>query len=365
MASSKNIGDQIFNAVQNAVDSQDFSNLQSTIEKSIGIAAESIARGLSSASDGIRRGQEQYALAQAKKRREEQMATIYANPSGQRSVGIALVGWGVVLGVPGLAGTIFTIGAGSILVGSILAAATVAGGALFAMGIKRLNLVNRFERYRDAIGLRDFCYLDEIAASTADTTENVRQNVKAMLSHGLFKQAALGDGENFLALTNDAYQQYRQARGKALEKKQQRALTQSEHSQLDAETQALLARGNAYIAQIRESNKAIPNPEFSKKIDQIEHVVRTIFDRAAERPEVIDDLDHLMDYYLPTTVKTISQSKREIEGALDSLNVAFEKLLDSVFRDMAIDVSSDISVLHTVLAQEGLVESPFDKQKSE
>ena len=151
MASSKNIGDQIFNAVQNAVDSQDFSNLQSTIEKSIGIAAEGIARSLSSASDGIRRGREQYALAQAKKRREEQMATIYANPSGQRSVGIALVGWGVVLGVPGLAGTIFTIGAGSILVGSILAAATVAGGALFAMGIKRLNLVNRFERYRDAI----------------------------------------------------------------------------------------------------------------------------------------------------------------------------------------------------------------------
>ena len=197
MASSKNIGDQIFNAVQNAVDSQDFSNLQSTIEKSIGIAAEGIARSLSSASDGIRRGREQYALAQAKKRREEQMATIYANPSGQRSVGIALVGWGVVLGVPGLAGTIFTIGAGSILVGSILAAATVAGGALFAAGIKRLNLVNRFERYRDAIGLRDFCYLDEIAASTADTTENVRQNVKAMLSHGLFKQAALGDGENF------------------------------------------------------------------------------------------------------------------------------------------------------------------------
>lgn len=218
MASSKNIGDQIFNAVQNAVDSQDFSNLQSTIEKSIGIAAEGIARSLSSASDGIRRGREQYALAQAKKRREEQMATIYANPSGQRSVGIALVGWGVVLGVPGLAGTIFTIGAGSILVGSILAAATVAGGALFAMGIKRLNLVNRFERYRDTIGLRDFCYLDEIAASTADTTENVRQNVKAMLSHGLFKQAALGDGENFLALTNDAYQQYRQARGKALER---------------------------------------------------------------------------------------------------------------------------------------------------
>ena len=375
MASSKNIGDQIFNAVQNAVDSQDFSNLQSTIEKSIGIAAEGIARGLSSASDGIRRGQEQYALAQAKKRREEQMAAIYANPGGQRSVGIALVGWGVVLGVPGLAGTVFTIGAGSILVGGILAAATVAGGALFAMGIKRLNLVNRFERYRDAIGLRDFCYLDEIAASTADTTENVRQNVKAMLSHGLFKQAALGDGENSLALTNDAYQQCRQARGKALEKKQQRALTQSEHSQLDAETQALLARGNAYIAQIRESNKAIPNPEISKKIDQIEHVVRTIFDRAAERPEVIDDLDHLMDYYLPTALKllntyaqlsaqdvqgtNITEAKQSIERSMDLLITAFENQLDKLFASDALDVSTDIAALEGMLNLDGLTGGDF------
>ena len=375
MASSKNIGDQIFNAVQNAVDSQDFSNLQSTIEKSIGIAAEGIARGLSSASDGIRRGQEQYALAQAKKRREEQMAAIYANPGGQRSVGIALVGWGVVLGVPGLAGTVFTIGAGSILVGGILAAATVAGGALFAMGIKRLNLVNRFERYRDAIGLRDFCYLDEIAASTADTTENVRQNVKAMLSHGLFKQAALGDGENSLALTNDAYQQCRQARGKALEKKQQQALTQSEHSQPDAETQALLARGNAYIAQIRESNKAIPNPEISKKIDQIEHVVRTIFDRAAERPEVIDDLDHLMDYYLPTALKllntyaqlsaqdvqgtNITEAKQSIERSMDLLITAFENQLDKLFASDALDVSTDIAALEGMLNLDGLTGGDF------
>ena len=61
----------------------------------------------------------------------------------------------------------------------------------------------------------------------------------------------------------------------------------------------------------------------------------------------------------PIQSETISQSKREIEGALDSLNVAFEKLLDSMFRDMAIDVSSDISVLHTVLAQEGLGRKPI------
>ena len=53
----------------------------------------------------------------------------------------------------------------------------------------------------------------------------------------------------------------------------------------------------------------------------------------------------------------------EIEQTLDTLNEAFEKLLDSLFEDVAWDVSSDISVLHTMLAQEGLVEdSAFKTQ---
>ena len=54
--------------------------------------------------------------------------------------------------------------------------------------------------------------------------------------------------------------------------------------------------------------------------------------------------------------ENILSSKAEIEATLDTLNVAFEKILDSLFQDTAWDVSSDISVLNTVLAQEGLKE---------
>ena len=79
-----------------------------------------------------------------------------------------------------------------------------------------------------------------------------------------------------------------------------------------------------------------------------------------------------MNYYLPMTVKllnayaemdaqpvqgeTILASKKEIEATLDTLNLAFEKLLDDLFSDTALDVSSDISVLNTLLAQEGLTD---------
>ena len=39
------------------------------------------------------------------------------------------------------------------------------------------------------------------------------------------------------------------------------------------------------------------------------------------------------------------------------------KGLDSLFEDDALDISTDISVLHTMLAQEGLTGSDFQKKK--
>ena len=65
----------------------------------------------------------------------------------------------------------------------------------------------------------------------------------------------------------------------------------------------------------------------------------------------------------PVQGDTIQNSKREIEATLDTLNLAFEKLLDDLFEDTAMDVSSDISVLNTLLAQEGLTQDDFAKLK--
>ena len=63
--------------------------------------------------------------------------------------------------------------------------------------------------------------------------------------------------------------------------------------------------------------------------------------------------------------QNIQSSKREIEDTIDTLNLAFEKLLDDLFQDTAIDISSDISVLNTMLAQEGLTEDELSQLKKE
>ena len=91
------------------------------------------------------------------------------------------------------------------------------------------------------------------------------------------------------------------------------------------------------------------------------------------------DIRKFMQYYLPTTLKlvkayrefdgqpvqgeNVTKVKAEISDTLDTINTAFENLLDSLFQDDVMDISTDISVLETMLAQEGLTEDAFRKKK--
>ena len=382
MASSDNMADQVANAAQNAVKSSDFSDLQSTIERVAGAAAESIGRGIAQASDCIRRGQEQYALIQERKRKEELMNLRYASATTQRGGGIALVVAGVAVGIPLVAVGLIMLLIKLAAAVPFIAAGAVLGGALVFTGARKIRFAGAFDRYRNVIGLRESCSVKELAQRGSESVADVQKNVRKMLAKGMFKQATLDEASGLLLMTPEASESHERELAEARRAERQQALVQSasskESASLTAEQQ-LLDRGKAFIAVIREGNDAIPDEETSRTLDRIEHVVTAILDAAAENPELIDDLDRLLDYYLPTTVKlletyreldsqpiqsgNIVDSKREIEKALDSLSVAFEKLLDSLFRDVATDVSSDITVLRTVLAQEGLTESPFDKAR--
>ena len=207
----------------------------------------------------------------------------------------------------------------------------------------------------------------------------VKKDIKKMISKGWFLEGHVDKQETCLITSNETYDQY-VATQKQLEERDARAKEEKDQK-ISPQVQEVLDKGNEFLRKIRESNDAIPGEEISRKISRMELIIQKIFERAKAHPEIIPDLNRLMDYYLPMTVKlldayedmdsqpvqgeNIASSKREIEETIDTLNVAFEKLLDSVFEDTAMDVSSDISVLHTVLAQEGLTENEFDKIRKE
>ena len=77
-----------------------------------------------------------------------------------------------------------------------------------------------------------------------------------------------------------------------------------------------------------------------------------------------------MNYYLPTTIKLLNaydrmsaqgiegenldKSMKNINEMLDAAIEAFKKRLDSLFEDQALDIETDIKVMNTMLAREGL-----------
>ena len=264
------------------------------------------------------------------------------------------------------------------------------GVALLSSGIRTLGMVGRFNTYKRILGQKTYCALDKLARSVGKSAGFVRKELSRMIDDGLFLEGHMDKEGRNLITSDETYRNFERSR-LALEQRQKEeakahaaaptAPPQPDTHALDPQVQEVLDRGNEFLRQIRKCNDAIPGEEISGKISRIELIVRRIFQRAQVHPEIIPDLKKLMDYYLPMTVKllnayadmdaqpvqgeTIQASKREIEDTLDTLNLAFEKLLDSVFQDTAMDVSSDISVLQTLLAQEGLLEDELAKLKKQ
>lgn len=266
---------------------------------------------------------------------------------------------------------------------------TVASGMITGAGIGVLRQVGRFKNYSRRIAGREYCNISEIGSNSGKSIKFVTKDLEKMIAKGWFRQGHMDGEKKCLILSNRAYEEYlqietRRQQSKAEEPVKKEEKTQENAKEKDAknekltpEIQKIIDQGDAFIRKIHECNEAIPGEEISAKISRMEMLVDRIFDRVEENPQSVSDIRKLMEYYLPTTIKlleayeqldrqpvdgeNIQTAKREIEATLDTLNTAFEKLLDDLFQDTMWDVSSDISVLNTMLAQEGLKEDGMKK----
>ncbi len=139
---------------------------------------------------------------------------------------------------------------------------------------------------------------------------------------------------------------------------------------VDPRIRQIVDEGNAYLIKIHHANDVIEEAEMSDKLARLEGVVRRIVVGVHDNPETADDLGQFMSYYLPTTGKLVDAyvdleehgehgpnaeaTRREIKSMLDVINDSFEKLSDDMLQDKAWDLQSDMSVLRTMLRQDGL-----------
>ena len=413
----EHFGEEIKQTIQDAIDTKDYSRLNQMVSDTVNHAMDCVSAGIKNGgwyrdpktgqplygnkkNTGSRSGAEN----QGYRPNQESKMSEMRNYSQNRPVPVSpryLKGTSVKIGGTFLAATGAVFGLTSVifliitLIGSLITAFDVVSGliiGIFAVafisfavmtyvGVDMVRTVGRFRQYVSVLRDREFCDIKEIASATGRDVRKVLKDVKKMITKGWFCQGHLDEKESCLMVSEHAWNQYtalmedmkqRKAEEQAAQKKMQ-----EEYDRLSPEVQKIVQAGDEYVRRIKAANDAIPGEVISAKISRMELLVDRIFDRVEQNPDSVNDMRRMMDYYLPTTMKlleayeeldaqpvqgeNIISSKKEIEDTIGTLNIAFEKLLDSLFQDTAWDVSSDISVLHTMLAQEGLTEDGLKK----
>ena len=406
-------GSEIMDAVNDAVNRNDFEDLSKTIRKTVKEVSDTIQRDVRDYNEKNRRedvrsrtyrstagqggaraygndpygryrtaanagyGQRMNSAGQPQRRYSSRKTPFFQKLVSKQSGFGKIIGgiFGLVITVPMLLGSLAGLVAGGLSAGAlfgVLATALIVGACAYwvSTGRKENELVKRYYEYGKAIGEAEYIDIAKLAHATGHTKEDVLSDIKALIDKKVFSQAWLDEQETTLMLTEEIYKQYQDIRAQSEMLRQQAEAEQASDSDLPAGARDIIKEGRNYIKTIHELNDEIPGVEMSEKLYRLESTMNRIVEQVRQHPESASELRKLMSYYLPTTVKllgaykeldrqtvggeNIDKTKKEIEDALDTINDAFERLLDSMFQSMAWDVSSDISVMQTMFEQDGL-----------
>ena len=138
----------------------------------------------------------------------------------------------------------------------------------------------------------------------------------------------------------------------------------------DPELDKLIQERDRAVSEMRRLNDSIEDETISAQIDHLEEITKKIISYVVEHPQKLSQIRKFMNYYLPTTLKLLNAYDRmgsagvsgtnidgtmgKIETMMDTVTKAFDKQLDALFGDEALDISTDITVMENLLAQEGL-----------
>ena len=334
-------------------------------------------------------------------------AARYGDSGGPKLAGLGMIVSGIILaavfGGVGIFSAVSAALTGSALigVGGLVSLITAAAGiGLAFVGGKHHALASRFDQYRQLIGMTEAIPVAALANRTHRSAKYITKDLSKMVKRHLLKQAHLDDDQQVLYLTDASYAAHQRQEAELARQRRQReqeaerARQQEQERQQQAAAQAeegprpltagerqRIDDGYALLRQIHSAIPSLSSEETQKKVKTLHLLASTILNRAQQDPDTIEDLDRMVDYYLPLALKledtyaelaaqplqteSIGASRREIENTFDTLIHAFAKLHDSLFQEMIWDVSTDISVLNAILAQEGLTDSPFTKNEGD
>ncbi len=245
----------------------------------------------------------------------------------------------------------------------------VAGAAGLALLGKRLfngpARKKRLERYLSAMGSEDAVPFTRLAEVLRQDQNFVKKDLSDMIRRGLLPNGYIDDEEGIFFLNAEKY--------RALQRRQeaQKHLGSGEASAM----QDLLIQMEDFLYLLDEHIASVKDQkEMEARLEKLRLSAADILSWTRAHPAGIGQVRRLTSYYMPTTLKllrtyadvkdqqgeTADGIRKEITDALESLVQGFENLRTSLLTNVALDVSSEIGAVQTMLAQDGLANSIFD-----
>lgn len=262
-------------------------------------------------------------------------------------------------------------------------------GLVLGRGIRQQKMSRVAARYAQVIGKRQYIDIKTLALLLNKSEKKVVREIRKLLDIGYFPQGHLDQRQTTFILTDEVFSHYLELESKDYTGDIIDTTARSEDElefptlspQESAELSGMIREGQDYIRKFGELNRDIPGVEISAKLDRLEGLLKEIFVGVREHPDQMSRIHELMDYYLPTSEKLVRaykeydrvsepgpdiiSAKKDIEKTLDTIGDALGKLLNKLFKDSVLDVTTDAQVLQTILAQKGLSSGIRDSVKGE
>ncbi len=232
------------------------------------------------------------------------------------------------------------------------------GLVMLYLGLSKGKRAKRWRKYLALIGKRESISVEALAKAMGLAERKVYDDLQDILDEGILPDGYLDLRTGRLVLSDEGL----------LED----IPTPAAPGAAEEPAPAGLEREDAVLTEIREVNDAIADEMMSHKIDRIGEITGKIFAYLREKPDKEGQLRSFLSYYLPTTLKilrayaqmeaqgiqgtNINSAKARIEGMMDKVVDGFEKQLDKLFQDDAMDITTDVAVLERMLEKDGLGE---------
>lgn len=285
-----------------------------------------------------------------------------------KKIGISLIAAGVGMAAFGIS----NVGIFEALVG---------GFVLFLAKDAEKKEIRR-RRYLAVVGGCAYMPIADIARAIPVSVEQARLELQEMIEQGLFGVNAYIDQKS-MCIVIDSGAAYSESYWKQpiyAEPEPEPVYEEPAPEPVREEEPEEKDQYQQWIDSIREVNDRIADQVISDKINRIELLTKKIFEMVKKRPDKEGQIRKFMNYYLPTTLKlldsyalledqgiegeNITASKHQIEGIMDTLIQGFEKQLDLLFTAQAMDINSDIEVLESMMAVDGLKENQFRMKRN-